>query len=81
LELAAVLKISMEHEATRKDVLMLLFLSSVQQQECVIISTGNQERAPTAFKFLFHPPHHKFLNLQTASRIEKNKRKIHRPTP
>ena len=63
LELAALIKITMEHETTHQEVVMLLFLLSEQQQECVIISTGNQESTPTALKFLFHPSRHKFVNL------------------
>ena len=63
LELAAVLEIGMEHEATHQEVVMLLFLCSEQQKKCVIISTGNQESEPTALKFLLHHPCHKSVNL------------------
>jgi hypothetical protein len=63
LELAAMLKITTKHEGTHQEVVMLLFLGSEQQQDCVIIWTGNQESTPTALKFLFHPSCHKFVNL------------------
>jgi len=62
LELAALLKITREHKATHQEVVMLLFLVLVQQ-ECVIISSGNQESTPIALKSIFHPPRQKFVNL------------------